>query len=279
MSESGRPVAVIVLAAGEGTRMRSGPGATVPKVMHGFAGRSMLGHVIAACAPLEAEQTIVVVGHLRELVTQHLKEIAPAAEAVTQERQDGTGHAVRIALTAIAPSRTGTVVVVLGDTPLLEPDTLAALVAEHDESKRGGHTAHQPAGRSGRVRPGAARRRRQRARRRRAPGRDRRPTPDRRDRIRRLRLRPRIPSRRGRAAVDRQRAGRAVPARCRLDRGAGQPRGPVGDRDRGRDHRGQRPGTTGRRASRLQHPVAASRTCWPASPSSTRPPPGSMPTW
>jgi bifunctional UDP-N-acetylglucosamine pyrophosphorylase / glucosamine-1-phosphate N-acetyltransferase len=134
MSESGRPVAVIVLAAGEGTRMRSAPGATVPKVMRGFAGRSMLGHVLAACAPLDAAQTIVVVGHLREIVTQHLKEIAPVAEAVIQERQDGTGHAVRIALAAIAPARAGTVVVVPGDTPLLEAATLAALTTQHEQS-------------------------------------------------------------------------------------------------------------------------------------------------
>ena len=56
MSEPARPVAVIVLAAGEGTRMRSAPQHAIPKVMHGFAGRSMLGHVLAATDPLEAQR-------------------------------------------------------------------------------------------------------------------------------------------------------------------------------------------------------------------------------
>ena len=63
-----RPFAVVVLAAGEGTRMKS----TRPKVLHGFAGRSLLGHVLAACAPLDAEHTIVVVGHRRDDVQAHL---------------------------------------------------------------------------------------------------------------------------------------------------------------------------------------------------------------
>ena len=63
-----RPFAVVVLAAGEGTRMKSAR----PKVLHGFAGRSLLGHVLAASASLDAERTIVVIGHGRDDVQAHL---------------------------------------------------------------------------------------------------------------------------------------------------------------------------------------------------------------
>src|SRR5207253_7086118 len=65
------PFAVVILAAGEGTRMVS----RVPKVLHGFAGRSLLGHALAATAPLRAGHTAVVVGHGRDEVTAHLAEI------------------------------------------------------------------------------------------------------------------------------------------------------------------------------------------------------------
>ena len=95
-------LAVIVLAAGEGTRMKS---AALPKVLHGFAGRSMLGHVLAAAAPLDATHTVVVVGHSAEEVRDHLAQIAPAAVPVLQAEQHGTGHAVRLALEAVPAGR------------------------------------------------------------------------------------------------------------------------------------------------------------------------------
>jgi len=122
---------VIILAAGEGTRMKS---VALPKVLHGFAGRSLLGHVLAATSGLQAAVTAVVVGHRRDEVTAHLAEIAPAAIAVVQDRQNGTGHAVRIALEAIhadATEDSGVVVVLPGDAPLLQQETLAAFVAHH----------------------------------------------------------------------------------------------------------------------------------------------------
>ncbi|MFL6130463.1 MAG: bifunctional UDP-N-acetylglucosamine diphosphorylase/glucosamine-1-phosphate N-acetyltransferase GlmU [Mycobacteriales bacterium] len=121
-----RPTAVVVLAAGEGTRMRS----AIPKVLHGFAGRSLVGHVLAACAPLDADATLVVVGAGRAAVTAHLAEVAPAAAPVVQAEQRGTGHALRVALAA-APAVEGTVLVLPGDTPLLHPGTLRRLVEEH----------------------------------------------------------------------------------------------------------------------------------------------------
>jgi bifunctional UDP-N-acetylglucosamine pyrophosphorylase/glucosamine-1-phosphate N-acetyltransferase len=128
------PLAVIVLAAGEGTRMKSRARA---KVLHGFAGRSLLGHVLAAAEPLAAQHTVVVVGHRHEEVTAHLAQLAPAARAVLQEERHGTGHAARIALQALPAaesSATGTVVVVPGDAPLLTGRTLAALTAAHAQS-------------------------------------------------------------------------------------------------------------------------------------------------
>jgi bifunctional UDP-N-acetylglucosamine pyrophosphorylase / glucosamine-1-phosphate N-acetyltransferase len=124
-----RPAAVVVLAAGEGTRMKSH---ATPKVLHPLAGRTMLGHVVAAARALEPEHLVVVVGHAREQVAAHLAEIDERATAVVQEQQNGTGHAVRVALEGLE-DLSGTVVVVPGDAPLLTAHTLRRLVAEHAE--------------------------------------------------------------------------------------------------------------------------------------------------
>ncbi len=126
MSSQQAVAAVVVLAAGQGTRMRS----ATPKVLHELGGRSMLGHVLAAAEPLAAGTTLVVVGSGREAVEQHLAQEAPAARPVLQEEQRGSGHAAAVALAAV-PDLEGAVLVVNGDAPLLTPATLAALVAEH----------------------------------------------------------------------------------------------------------------------------------------------------
>ncbi|SCL44897.1 bifunctional UDP-N-acetylglucosamine pyrophosphorylase / Glucosamine-1-phosphate N-acetyltransferase [Micromonospora eburnea] len=118
---------VVVLAAGEGKRMKS----ALPKVLHPLLGRTLLGHVLAAADPLAADRTVVVVGHGADQVRAHLAEVAPEATPVLQERQLGTGHAVRIALDAV-PDVTGTVVVINGDVPLLRPETVRALVEAHE---------------------------------------------------------------------------------------------------------------------------------------------------
>ncbi|REE96175.1 bifunctional UDP-N-acetylglucosamine diphosphorylase/glucosamine-1-phosphate N-acetyltransferase GlmU [Thermomonospora umbrina] len=123
-----RPAAVIVLAAGEGTRMKS----RRSKVLHELCGRSMVGHVLAAAGELEPERLIVVVGHRREQVIEHLAEHAPDAEPVVQERQGGTGHAVRTVLERTG-ALAGTVVVTNGDHPLLRGATLAELVRTHED--------------------------------------------------------------------------------------------------------------------------------------------------
>lgn len=126
-----RPAAVVVLAAGEGTRMRS----ATPKVLHPLLGRTLVGHAVTAARSLAPEHLVVVVGHGRDRVTEHLAQVDAEARTVVQEQQLGTGHAVGCALAALPPLR-GTVVVTYGDVPLLTGETLAALVQAHAE---GGH--------------------------------------------------------------------------------------------------------------------------------------------
>jgi len=121
-----RPAAVVVLAAGEGTRMKS----SIPKVLHAVGGRSLVHHAVAAAGELEPDHLVVVVGHGRDEVTAHLAEVAPKAAAVVQEEQLGTGHATRIALEALPPL-TGTVVVTYGDVPLLTAEVLQGLLDGH----------------------------------------------------------------------------------------------------------------------------------------------------
>jgi bifunctional UDP-N-acetylglucosamine pyrophosphorylase / glucosamine-1-phosphate N-acetyltransferase len=122
------PAAVIILAAGEGTRMKN----QTPKVLNEVCGRSMLGHVVAASRELDPGRLIVVAGHGRGQVTAHLAEHAPDAEIVIQDRRGGTGHAVRTVIEAVGLIH-GTVVVTYADTPLLRARTLAELVAAHQE--------------------------------------------------------------------------------------------------------------------------------------------------
>ncbi|WP_306185912.1 bifunctional UDP-N-acetylglucosamine diphosphorylase/glucosamine-1-phosphate N-acetyltransferase GlmU [Streptomyces sp. MK5] len=124
-----RPAAVVVLAAGEGTRMKS----ATPKVLHEICGRSLVGHVLAAARELKPENLVVVVGHAREKVTAHLAEVDPQVRTAVQEKQKGTGHAVRMGLEELGGAVDGTVVVVCGDTPLLTGETLRQLAATHGE--------------------------------------------------------------------------------------------------------------------------------------------------
>jgi bifunctional UDP-N-acetylglucosamine pyrophosphorylase/glucosamine-1-phosphate N-acetyltransferase len=121
-----RPVAVIVLAAGEGTRMKS----RIPKVLHSLCGRSMLGHALATAGELDPQRVVVVAGHGREEVSAEAARHAPGVCMVVQERLAGTGHAVRMVTEALG-IMPGIVVVTYGDMPLLRARTLAALVREH----------------------------------------------------------------------------------------------------------------------------------------------------
>jgi bifunctional UDP-N-acetylglucosamine pyrophosphorylase/glucosamine-1-phosphate N-acetyltransferase len=118
---------VVVLAAGEGKRMKS----ALPKVLHPLLGRTLVGHVLAAAEPVAADRTLVVVGYGADRATAHLAEVAPHATPVLQAQQHGTGHAVRIALESV-PDTAGTVVVLNGDVPLLRPETVTGLVEAHE---------------------------------------------------------------------------------------------------------------------------------------------------
>ncbi len=102
-----------------------------PKVLHEIAGRSLVGHVVSAARELEPEHLVVVVGHAREKVTGHLEEHYAGTRTAVQEEQNGTGHAVRMALEELGKAPDGTVVVVCGDTPLLSGETLKALADTH----------------------------------------------------------------------------------------------------------------------------------------------------
>ncbi|HUR04299.1 MAG TPA: bifunctional UDP-N-acetylglucosamine diphosphorylase/glucosamine-1-phosphate N-acetyltransferase GlmU [Nonomuraea sp.] len=121
-----RPAAVIVLAAGEGTRMKS----RTPKVLHEMCGRALVDHMLTAARDLGPERLIVVIGHASERVGAHLAESSPDARAVVQREQRGTGHAVRTVLEELG-TITGTVLVTYGDVPLLRTQTLAELLERH----------------------------------------------------------------------------------------------------------------------------------------------------
>lgn len=123
--------AVVVLAAGAGTRMRS----KTPKVLHPLAGRSMLAHALHAANDVQPEHLITVVGHDREKVSTAVAEVSGELrrkiDLAVQEQQLGTGHAVRCALDVLPTDFTGDVLVTSADVPLLDGHTLEALVEEH----------------------------------------------------------------------------------------------------------------------------------------------------
>src|SRR5699024_6458960 len=124
--QSSSPAAVIVLAAGAGTRMKS----SLPKVLHPMGGRTLVGHALDAAQSLNPEHLVAVVRHERERVVEHLLSHNPNLIIADQDEVPGTGRAVELGLHAIG-NVTGTVVVTYGDVPLLTAETLEALVAEH----------------------------------------------------------------------------------------------------------------------------------------------------
>jgi len=125
-----RPLAVMVLAAGLGTRMKSARA----KVLHGLGGRPLIRHVLDAVRALSPERLVVVVGHQASEVEAACAPAnadgGAAVRFVLQPEQRGTGHAVQCATTAL-DGFSGDVLIVYGDTPALRAETLAALVAGH----------------------------------------------------------------------------------------------------------------------------------------------------
>jgi bifunctional UDP-N-acetylglucosamine pyrophosphorylase/glucosamine-1-phosphate N-acetyltransferase len=116
---------VVILAAGKGTRMKSAD----PKVLHRAAGFTLIEHVLRAADVLRPATTVVVVGHMSERVNDALRDL-PGLRFALQERQLGTGHALLQAEPHLA-GKSGTVVLLSGDVPLLRPATLCAMVEAH----------------------------------------------------------------------------------------------------------------------------------------------------
>jgi bifunctional UDP-N-acetylglucosamine pyrophosphorylase/glucosamine-1-phosphate N-acetyltransferase len=116
-------LAVVILAAGKGTRLKS----SVAKVLHRAGGRSLVEHVIAACAPLKLRKIVAVVGHQAEQVSALVE--PREAESVLQQPQRGTGHAMQVARRALGTAKIA--LVLPGDAPLIRTDTLRAMIAAH----------------------------------------------------------------------------------------------------------------------------------------------------
>ena len=123
------PLSVVILAAGQGTRMKS----DVPKVLHTIGGRPLLAHVVEDARLLGAEKTYVVYGHAGERVRQALAHLD--LEWVHQPQQLGTGHAVEQAMPFIPDSHS--VLLLYGDVPLITVETLQRLVAVSREDSLG----------------------------------------------------------------------------------------------------------------------------------------------
>ncbi|MBG6083952.1 bifunctional UDP-N-acetylglucosamine pyrophosphorylase/glucosamine-1-phosphate N-acetyltransferase [Zhihengliuella flava] len=126
--EANAPAAVIVLAAGAGTRMKSAK----PKILHEIGGKSMVGHALAAAAELNPQRLVAVVRHERDRVVEHLLNIHPDLSIADQDEIPGTGRAVQVGLEALDADASGTVVVTYGDVPLLTGEQLGQLVATHE---------------------------------------------------------------------------------------------------------------------------------------------------
>jgi bifunctional UDP-N-acetylglucosamine pyrophosphorylase/glucosamine-1-phosphate N-acetyltransferase len=116
-------LAIVILAAGKGTRLKS----SLAKVLHRAGGRTLVEHIVRACGPLKARETVVVVGHQAEQVSALVEPLG--AVTVLQQPQNGTGHAVHVAKRAVGRAKFA--VVLPGDAPLIRTETLKALVAAH----------------------------------------------------------------------------------------------------------------------------------------------------
>jgi bifunctional UDP-N-acetylglucosamine pyrophosphorylase/glucosamine-1-phosphate N-acetyltransferase len=125
MSE--RHLAVVVLAAGQGTRMKS----TKPKVMHELAGLPLLGHVLTTANALGAAHVVPVVRHEKEAISAYITEFFPTAVIAEQDEIPGTGRAVECGLAALPNHFDGVVVVTSGDVPLLDVATIETMLGTH----------------------------------------------------------------------------------------------------------------------------------------------------
>ncbi|MFM2352123.1 MAG: hypothetical protein RL096_604 [Actinomycetota bacterium] len=125
MSE--KHLAVVVLAAGEGTRMKSAK----PKVMHEIAGLPLLGHALATASSLGAAHVIPVIRYKKELISEYIRAFYPGVTIAEQDDVPGTGRAVECALDSLPEDFNGAVIVTSGDVPLLDVATLESLLDAH----------------------------------------------------------------------------------------------------------------------------------------------------
>ena len=124
-------IAVVILAAGKGTRFKS----ELPKVLHQAGGRALIDHVVRAVTPLAAKGTYAVIGHQAERVEQALGEAGHGhVRLILQKKQLGTGHALAVGERQLRRA-TDTLMVVSGDTPLLATATLRNLLTFHRRRK------------------------------------------------------------------------------------------------------------------------------------------------
>ena len=131
MTGPSSPVAVIVLAAGAGTRMKS----KTPKILHSIAGRSLVGHVLHGAAGIDPAHVVAVVSHEGERVAGAVDEVATALDlpytTAWQDSPRGTGDAARVGRGALPADFDGTVIVTAADVPLLDAEVFGGLVAAH----------------------------------------------------------------------------------------------------------------------------------------------------
>jgi bifunctional UDP-N-acetylglucosamine pyrophosphorylase / glucosamine-1-phosphate N-acetyltransferase len=120
---SNKDAAIVVLAAGKGTRLKS----SLAKVLHRAGGRSLVEHVVRSAAPLGVRKTVVIIGYQAEQVTAVVEPLG--AETVLQQPQHGTGHAMQVARRALGGAKFA--VVLPGDAPLVRTETLKAMIAAH----------------------------------------------------------------------------------------------------------------------------------------------------
>lgn len=120
---SNNDLAVVILAAGKGTRLKS----SLAKVLHRAGGRTLVEHIVRACQPLKVRETVVVVGYQAEQVAAVVEPLG--AVTVLQQPQNGTGHAMQVARRALGRAKVA--VVLPGDAPLVRTETVKALIAAH----------------------------------------------------------------------------------------------------------------------------------------------------
>src|SRR5277367_2259792 len=113
---SNKDVAIVILAAGKGTRLKS----SLAKVLHQAGGRPLIEHVVRACLPLGAKKIVVVIGHQGDKVAERVQPLG--AQVVVQQPQNGTGHALLVARRTIGNAKY--VMVLPGDAPLVRTSTL-----------------------------------------------------------------------------------------------------------------------------------------------------------